>query len=88
MGRAGSRRNTSDAYSPMRACVRACERGELGSEPIPDRVALAVFALLRHELFFTNTNVDAAVLADIIDSVYVPLLRTISSAAQGQVGTP
>jgi AcrR family transcriptional regulator len=66
----------------------ACERGELGSEPIPDRVAMAVFALLRHELFFSNTNVDATVLADIIDTVYLPLLRAVSLGARGQVSTP
>jgi AcrR family transcriptional regulator len=58
----------------------ARERDELGPNPIPDRVAMAVFALLRNELFFRNTPVGSDVLADIIDTVYLPLIWAVSSA--------
>lgn len=63
-----------------RVLAEAGERGELGPNPIPDRVAMAVFALLRHELFFSNTEVDATVLAEIIDTVYLPLIEAVSRA--------
>jgi hypothetical protein len=49
---------------------------------------MTVFALLRHDLFFGNADVDATVLADIVDTVYLPLLRTVSSGTQGKLGPP
>jgi len=57
----------------------ARERGELGRTPIPDRVAMMVYALVRNELFFSNSDIDATVLTDIVDNVYLPLLRTVAS---------
>ncbi|RAV08966.1 TetR family transcriptional regulator [Mycolicibacterium sp. GF69] len=63
-----------------RVLSEARQRGELGPNPIPDRAAMAIFALLRHELFFGSVNVDAAVLTDIIDTVYLPLIQAVSGS--------
>jgi hypothetical protein len=41
---------------------------------------MALFALLRHELFFDSAEVDATVLVDIIDTVYLPLIEPASRA--------
>lgn len=62
-----------------RVLSEARERGELGPNPIPGRVAMTAFALLRHELFFSNATVDDAVLADIVDTVYLPLVQAVSN---------
>lgn len=58
----------------------ARRRGELGPNPIPDRAAMAVYALLRHELFFHSDDVDATVVAAIIDVVYLPLIEAASGS--------
>ncbi|MEO7123096.1 MAG: TetR/AcrR family transcriptional regulator [Lacisediminihabitans sp.] len=52
-------------------------RGELGQGQLPERVVLLPLALLRHELLFGH-SVDARTIADIVDQVYVPLVRTLS----------
>lgn len=63
-----------------RVLSAARQRGELGPNPIPDRAAMSMFALLRHELFFRSVDVDATVLADIIDVVYLPLIEAVSGS--------
>jgi AcrR family transcriptional regulator len=63
-----------------RILSKAHQRGELGPNPIPDRAAMSMFALLRHELFFRSVDVDATVLADIIDVVYLPLIEAVSGS--------
>lgn len=63
----------------------ARDRGELGDTPIPDRVAMTVFALLRNELFFSNSSVDNTVLTDIIDTVYLPLVRAVAATARPSI---
>lgn len=51
----------------------ARERGEIGPEPLPQRVVLLPVVLARHELLFTGT-VEEEVLVDIVDTVCLPLM--------------
>jgi len=55
----------------------ASARGELGPSPLPERVVLLPIALLRHELLFAQPSHSRAI-ADIVDQVYLPLVRTLS----------
>jgi AcrR family transcriptional regulator len=62
----------------MRTILDAARaRGELGPNPLPERVVLLPITLLRHELLFGHPF-DPAAIADIVDQVYVPLAQTVS----------
>ena len=41
---------------------------------------MALFALLRHQLFFRSVELDANALADIVDVVYLPLIEVVSGS--------
>ena len=56
--------------------ARAIERGELPSEPLPERVINLPFDLLRHELFMTMQSVPEQTISQIIDVIWLPLLRS------------
>lgn len=61
-----------------RALSDARARGEVGPGDIPEPVVTTVVALLRNELFFTRNRVDQETIAAILDTVYLPLIDTIS----------
>jgi len=50
----------------------ARERGEIGPDKLPPRVVALPLVLLRHELLFAG-RVDDATLADLVDTVCLPL---------------
>lgn len=62
----------------MRTILDAARaRGELGPNPLPERVVLLPISLLRHELLFGHPF-DSDAVADIVDQVYLPLVRAVS----------
>lgn len=65
-----------DQPSPLETIVaRAVERGELPDRPRPPRVVDLPFDLYRHEVFLTMKPVPDEVIHEIIDEVWLPLLR-------------
>ncbi|MGW5430074.1 TetR/AcrR family transcriptional regulator [Streptomyces sp. NPDC004059] len=54
---------------------RAVERGEIKREHLPERVKSLPFDLLRHEILTTFAPVPDDVLEDIVDTVFLPLVR-------------
>jgi AcrR family transcriptional regulator len=65
---------------------RASERGEVDLDRITPRVALLPFDLFRHEVLTSSAPVTAATVTEIIDDVFLPLvrLRALPAAADGQ----
>lgn len=63
-----------------RVLREARDRGDLGDEPIPERVLLLPLVLLRHELFFARGALTTDVLEEMVDQVCLPLLVTASNA--------
>ncbi|WP_186376417.1 TetR/AcrR family transcriptional regulator [Mycobacteroides abscessus] len=62
----------------LRALADARERGEIGPEDIPLPVATSILALMRHELFFTRKPFGESKLAELFDTVYLPLINLTS----------
>jgi AcrR family transcriptional regulator len=60
------------------ALARARARGEIGARQIPHRAATIIGTLVRDELFFARRDVDGTALADMLDTVYLPLIDAIS----------
>lgn len=60
------------------ALAEARERGEIGPADVPAPVATSILALMRHELFFTRNPVDDRTLAELFDTVYLPLVDLAS----------
>jgi AcrR family transcriptional regulator len=60
------------------ALDRARERGEIGTRAIPRLAAMSIGFLLRDRLLFTRPDVDRDTIAEILDTVYLPLITTIS----------
>jgi AcrR family transcriptional regulator len=60
-----------------RIVARAVERGELADVPRSSRAVNVAFDLFRHELFMTMREVPDAALEDMVDEVYLPLLRSV-----------
>ncbi|MFF1872545.1 TetR/AcrR family transcriptional regulator [Streptomyces sp. CB03911] len=54
---------------------RAVERGEIAPEPLGERVKSLPFDLLRHEILTTFAPVPDHVLEEIVDTVFLPLVR-------------
>lgn len=61
------------------ALIRARERGEIGPYEIPRRAATSIGVLLRDEMVFARNDVDAHTIAEMLDTVYLPLIRTVSA---------
>jgi hypothetical protein len=59
--------------------ARAVERGELPAGPRSPRVLNLPFDLLRHDELMTMRPVPAESLIEIVDEVWLPLLRAPSS---------
>jgi AcrR family transcriptional regulator len=75
-------RLTELSHQAARTTVRgiidaARERGELGRAPLDDRVLVLPIAMLRNELLFTRP-LDPNGIPEMIDLVYVPLLRQVT----------
>lgn len=54
---------------------RAAARGEVRPEKITPRIASLPVDLVRHELFATRSAVPEKVLAEIVDEIFLPLVR-------------
>jgi AcrR family transcriptional regulator len=61
------------------ALERARARGEVGPREIPPRAAASIGVLVRNEMVLSPNPVDAGTLQEIIDTVYLPLIQTLSS---------
>lgn len=82
-------RDTGTSYSELREKLRppdqtppfeqiinrAVTRGELPDEPRPSRVINLPFDLLRHDMLMTRRPVTDKTLTEIVDQVWLPLLR-------------
>ncbi len=60
--------------------ARAIDRGELPREPLPERVINLPFDLLRHELFMTMRSVPEQTIVQIVDVIWLPLLRSYGAS--------
>ncbi|MGB8407859.1 MAG: TetR/AcrR family transcriptional regulator [Mycobacterium sp.] len=60
------------------ALARARERGEIGPHEIPRRAATSVGVLLRDEMVFARNDIDADTIAEILDTMYLPLIKAVS----------
>jgi hypothetical protein len=58
--------------------ARAIARGELGPKTPPARVISLPVDLLRHELLMTLEPAAPAIIASIVDDVFLPLARVSS----------
>jgi AcrR family transcriptional regulator len=54
---------------------RASERGEVDLDRITPRVAMLPFDLFRHEVLTSSAPIPAAAVTEIIDDVFLPLVR-------------
>ncbi|WP_370071187.1 TetR/AcrR family transcriptional regulator [Mycobacterium sp. MAA66] len=61
------------------ALARARERGEIGPHEIPRRAAMSIGMLLRDEIVFARNDVDTDTIAEILDTVYLPLIKAVSA---------
>lgn len=61
------------------ALERARERGELGPHAIPQRAATSIGILVRNEIVFSRNVIGPDTLAEILDTIYLPLVKTLSS---------
>ena len=55
--------------------ARAVTRGEIGRDQITGRVAQLPADLLRHDVLFTLTRLTDAAIEEIVDGVFLPLVR-------------
>lgn len=70
-------RGSGRSESGLRIMVRrAVERGELAAEPVSDRIVDLPFDLFRHEMLMTMKPADEATIVEIVDDVWLPLLRS------------
>lgn len=59
--------------------TRAIERGELPAHGLPERVVSLPSDLVRQELLMTLKPVSDATIIDIVDTVFMPLVRTLTA---------
>ncbi len=70
-------RGSATRVSGLRTMVRrAVDRGELPAEPASDRVIDLPFDLFRHEMLMTMKPATDAAIVEIVDVVWLPLLRS------------
>jgi AcrR family transcriptional regulator len=65
----------------MTILERAAQRGEVRLEKITPRVASLPTDLTRHELLLTRAPVPEAAIVEIVDEVFLPLVRTLSESS-------
>ena len=68
-----ARRARAEAMAAILA--RAARRGEVRPERVTPRMAMVALDLARHELLVTRAPVPDAVLVEIVDEVFLPLVR-------------
>lgn len=68
----------SSAAIIMPALTRAEARGEIATSALPERVITLPFDLVRHEIVITGNPPTSAAVIQIIDDLYLPLLRSFS----------
>jgi AcrR family transcriptional regulator len=61
------------------ALARARQRGEIGPHEIPRRAATSIGVLLRDEMVFARNDIGPDTIAELLDTVYLPLIRTVST---------
>jgi AcrR family transcriptional regulator len=66
---------------------RAAARGEVDPAAISPRVASLPVDLLRHELLVTRQAVPQPVIIEIVDGIFLPLLRCLSNGGPGVTQT-
>jgi AcrR family transcriptional regulator len=66
------------------ALARARERGEIGPHEIPRRAATSIGVLLRDEMVFARNDIGADTITELLDTVYLPLIRTVSAQPPGR----
>lgn len=57
----------------------AVARGELGPNPLPERIKALPSDLLRHDLFMSMRPASPEAIAEIVDGVFLPLARSLAS---------
>ena len=69
---------------------RASERGEVDLDRITPRVAMLPFDLFRHEVLTSSAPIPARTVTEIIDDVFLPLVRrtALPVAADGHTAGP
>jgi AcrR family transcriptional regulator len=60
---------------------RAVARGEIGAGPIPARVLALPYDLYRHEAVMTFASMPDEVIVEIVDQVWLPLVREYAGRA-------
>jgi hypothetical protein len=63
----------------------ARERGEIGPHEVPRRAATGIGALLRDEMVFARNDIGPDTIAELLDTVYLPLIRTVSAQPPASV---
>jgi hypothetical protein len=70
--------SSTGAMTPMQTLLsRAADRGEVDPSRITPRVATVAIDLLRHEMFVVGARPTEATMAEIVDDVFLPLVRKI-----------
>lgn len=62
----------------MPALERAEARGEIPTAALPERIITIPFDLARHEIVMTGRPPTKAAVVQIIDDIYIPLLKSIN----------
>jgi hypothetical protein len=57
---------------------QAEERGEIATSALPERLITLPIDLSRHEMLLTGKPVTRAAIVQIVDDIYLPLLRTFT----------
>jgi len=61
------------------ALARARERGEIGPHELSRRAATSIGVLMRDEMVFSRNDIGRDTIAEILDTVYLPLIKTVSA---------
>jgi AcrR family transcriptional regulator len=64
---------------------RGVERGEIDPERLTPRIATVALDLLRHEMLMTLQPVSEEAIAEIVDDIFLPLVRPAGEARKGSV---
>jgi hypothetical protein len=56
--------------------ARGADRGEIDRSKLTPRIASLLVDLLRHEVLMTLKPVPNAVIAEFVDDIFLPLVRT------------
>jgi AcrR family transcriptional regulator len=72
------------ANAVEQALQRAVDRGEIGAGEIPARVVAVPYDLYRHEAVMTLGSMPDGVLVEIVDQVWMPLVREYAGSPAGK----